>query len=461
MRRRDFLSLPLGGLAALAARPGAAQAAEPLRLGPGPHLFLDDRLIERAEGVARRIRRPRRDLAGPVVTGPEDRNFQPYISVVRDGARFRMWYNVPEDASTSHIGYIESLDGVRWIRPHRVLPDPGPIQFGAAVVDDGGRAAPGRRFKLAWWHGGGMKIAASADGLDWKLISPEVLIRHNHDINSLHWDPLRQCYLALVSLYDTGPTWSGRRRHTAMTTSRDLLNWEPIRPIITPDDTRDEGETQFYCMSGVLARGDTLVGLLKVLRDDLPANPPDGPVAGLGYTVLAWSHDGRTWTRDREPFLDRSPDRGEWDRAMAWGDCQLPVDDEVFLYYGGYRQGHKIDRFTERQVGLVRFPRDRYVAREAGEAPGTLRTPRVRLEGERLTLNAAVTAGGEIRARLLAADGQPLRGYGFEDCRPITGDGLDLRVRWPGARLPEAARKEAVRIEFRLRRAQLFALQVA
>ena len=30
---------------------------------------------------------------------------------------------------------------------------------------------------------------------------------------------------------------------------------------------------QFYSMSGVIARGDLLVGLVKVLRDDLNATP--------------------------------------------------------------------------------------------------------------------------------------------------------------------------------------------
>jgi hypothetical protein len=450
----------LAATAAIAApMPGVAQGPAALTLRPGPHLFLDDRLIERAEGVRRSVHSPRRTLSGPVVTGPEDRNFQPYVTVLRDGPRFRMWYNTPESASQSHLGYLESADGVRWERPHRVLPDPGgPIQFGAAVVDAATRDAPAERFKLAFWHDGGLKLATSGDGLSWKPFGAGVAVPHNHDINSLHWDPIRRHYLALVSLYGPGPTWKGQRRHTAMSTSKDLRSWEPVRPILTPDDARDPGETQFYCMSGVAARGDTLVGMLKVLRDDLPANPPDGPTAGLGYTVLAWSHDGRTWTRDSEPFLDRAPRREDWDRAMSWGDCQLLVGDEVFLYYGGYRQGHKLERFTERQIGLVRFKRDRYVARSAGFPAGTLRTPLVALESDRLTLNAAA-GGGEVRVQALGPDGRPLAGFGFGDCTPITADGVDLPVRWRGGTARDL-RGRSVRLEFRLRGASLFALNL-
>ena len=51
----------------------------------------------------------------------------------------------------SHIGYLESEDGVRWIRPHRVLADPSPIQFGVSVIDEGlNFRNPAERFKFAW-----------------------------------------------------------------------------------------------------------------------------------------------------------------------------------------------------------------------------------------------------------------------------------------------------------------------
>ena len=111
-----------------------------------------------------------------------------------------------------------------------------------------------------------------------------------------------------------------------------------------------------------------MVSLVKVLRDDLNCEPDKTaaelrdtrrPYAGLGYTVLAWSRDGETWKRDTEPFLDRNPQPGTWDRAMAWADDQLIVGDYVYLYYGGYRWGHKAERFTERQIGFAHMPRDR------------------------------------------------------------------------------------------------------
>jgi hypothetical protein len=97
---------------------------------------------------------------------------------------------------------------------------------------------------------------------------------------------------------------------------------------------------------------------------------------------------------------------------MTWGDCLLPVDDEVYVYYGGYARGHKVERFTERQIGLARLRRDRFVSRDAKEEGGWLRTPLVSLGGaSELTINAEVDkVNGEIRARVLDAAGRAARG---------------------------------------------------
>lgn len=436
-----------------------AGAVAPVALAPGPHLFLDDTLIASSEHVARKVASPRRDLPGPIVTGPEDRNFQPYVTVVRDprSRRFRMWYNASPGEADAGLGYLESADGVRWERPHRqLMPPPGmPFRYGASVLDEGPAVAdPANRFKLAWWMKDGMVVAGSPDGFAWKLLAPGPVLAHNHDIDGIFRDPIRNRYIALVSTYITGPTWKGQRRCTQQSVSTDLVHWEKPWLVLTPDDSKEEGETQFYCMSGVVARGGLLIGTVKVLRDELPADP-GGPRAGIGYTALAWSHDGKTWTRDREPFLPRAPEPGAWDHAMSWIDCQLPVGDDVFFYYAGYARGHKIERFRERQLGLVRIRRDRYVAREAGEEPGTLRTPQVTLGGKALTLNAEARAG-EIRCQLLDAGGKPLPGFTYAECRAISADGLELPVRWK--RGLETLKGRPVQLEVRLRQAKLYAL---
>ena len=49
--------------------------------------------------------------------------------------------------------FMESEDGIHWIRPHRVLDDPASINFGSSVIDEGPNFAL-RRFIME--PGGGM-----------------------------------------------------------------------------------------------------------------------------------------------------------------------------------------------------------------------------------------------------------------------------------------------------------------
>ena len=248
--------------------------------------------------------------------------------------------------------------------------------------------------------------------------------------------------------------------NTQQSISTNLLHWGEPWFVLTPDDRLDEGQTQFYAMDGYLRRGDLLIGMVKVLRDDLKSDsPPDPPDAyGIGYTTLAWSHDGEHWVRDREPFLDRSPQRGAWDHAHAWIDEQVPVGDEVYLYYGGYRRGHKVNRFEERQIGLAKMKRDRYAGREAGPSGGRFITPLVTFNAEVLTLNTDAPAG-EVRVQVIAPDGRPIPGFANTDCEMVRGDVLAAPVRW--ARPLSALAGKPVRLEFSLKNARLFAFGLA
>ena len=132
----------------------------PIVLNPGPHLFLDEFLVESSSNVVRRVNPPARNpaIANPIVTGREDQNFQPYLSVIRDDktGRFRLWYGArteDSNSSRSRQGYMESSDGIHWQRPHRILPFPAPIQFGVSVIDEGSNSPnAAQRFKYGWYH---------------------------------------------------------------------------------------------------------------------------------------------------------------------------------------------------------------------------------------------------------------------------------------------------------------------
>jgi hypothetical protein len=439
-----------------------ASPETPIALKHGPYLFVDDYLIAASNKVERRVNKPKRDveISNPIITGGEqgDGNTAPYLSVVRDpdSGVYRIWYNVLSNGQTGGFALMESDDGIVWKRPHRILKNPGPITWGCSVVDDGARNVPAHeRFKLCWWANGGTIIAASADGLDFHLLSPDPVIHHNHDINSLYFDSIRNQYVATMSAYVTGKTWPGTRRVTMQSTSANLRSWAEPWFVLTPVTGVDEGETQFYAMEGYLARGDLLIGMVKILRDDVNAEGvPEGGY-GVGYTALAWTRDGQHWVRDTEHFFDPDPKIGAWDHTHAWIDDQLLVGDRLRLYYGGYKNGHKHNRFVERQIGLVSLPRDRYVAREAGSETGTLRTVPLTVEDGELSVNADVR--GELRARLLDATGQPLAGFDFADCQSIHGDSLTHPICWKGDLATLTGRP--ISIEFQFHDTSLYAFE--
>ena len=91
--------------------------------------------------------------------------------------------------------------------------------------------------------------------------------------------------------------------------------------------------------------------------------------------------------------------------------------------------------------------KDRYVALSAVNE-GTLLTRPFILSSDRLTVNADATRG-EIRIRLLSAEGAPLQDVA--DAKPILGDVLAAEVHWPKSLA--AVRGKSVRLEFQLRKA--------
>lgn len=442
--------------------------------GVGPYLMLDDTLIIKHDGVSREVSHPSR-LPDPIITGYEDGCFQPWVTVTRDRQtrRFRMWYNVPAspgNADESRLAYIESHDGIHWIRPHRLCETP-PIQFGASVLDEGPDfAVANKRYKFAWWKKGGLRVAASPDGLDWTPLAPGVVVASNHDITGIDWDPIRRRYVAFLSRYDTETEWMYKGlRIPHQSVSDDLVRWKQPWPIVTPDPSAaiEKGETQFYGMSAMLARGSLLVSLVKVLRDDLNCEPDKTaaelhdtrPYAGIGYTVLAWSHDGEHWKRDTEPFLNRNARPGTWDRAMAWADDQMIVGDYTYIYYGGYRWGHKAERFTERQIGFAHMPRDRYVGFTADAARGLLLTRKAVCLASRITINARINpASGELRVRVLDDSGRPYAGMDWDDCVPIRGDRVDHQIAWK--RELAVLLDKPVQFEILLRNATLYSFDL-
>jgi hypothetical protein len=488
LRRRDFLALAAAGATSTARLRGpqlsiaavAADPVAPLSIGPGPQLVLDEDLFERFDRVERTTEVPQR-LPGPVLDSRTFGVTQPYLTVLRDPEckKFRAWYNHGPE-----IWHAESDDGTLWRSPQVVWALPR--GYGCSLVDDGPATNdPSRRFKLANWQAtrskedtpeddAGMWVGFSPDGLRWTGSThnpvlktwpegPGRFTRHGvGDTVDVFVDPIRKRYGAMPKVHalesDGWPAApkAGRafRRLVGVTHSADFERWTTPDRALVPDE-QDDGLLEFYGVGGVHARGRLLIGFARILRDDLPCNP-NGPVDGIGYSALVTSLDGIRWRRFRQPFLDRNPAPASWDHAMCWMSAVVPVGDTLHLYYGGYARGHKVAPQTERQIGMATIPVDRYAGVQARDQ-GSVTTRPFRFAGTDLSVNYR-SEQGELTVRLLDERGEAIAGFDHADCRPVRGDQISTPVRWTEP-LGEQIGK-IVQIEFRLRRATLYAFDV-
>ncbi len=504
------VSLVLGGLVVIAsARAGAPVAVavqQPVDLARGPQLFIGDHLITESDGIRKVTQHPKRTLDAPVL-GWKEHTTQPYVTVLRDAesGRFRMWYNYDIGVEAA-VAYAESEDGVAWKLPtlnllgpdnrlFKISRSPEHGSYGVSVVDDGPNApdAP-RRYKLMWWSGtsepAGGSMAFSPDGIRWtpyedNPVLPFFPFDHPKaaigvgDIVDLFHDPIRDRYGALLKLHAVeadgwraGPrAGKAYRRLVGASVSEDAMHWKEPWRVMVPEP-RDEGLLEFYSAGGTIARGPLLISFVRMLHDDYSPDTgraPEGadapgaePPPGLGYTTLATSRDGVHWQRHDDIFFDRNPQPGTWDRAMTWVGSAVPVGDELYLYYGGYARGHKVEPTKERQIGLAKMANDRFVSVESGgKSSGTLKTIPLRVSADAdaaLALNTAA-ANGRVRVQLRSPDGEILPGFTFEDCTAITSDGLKLPVRWKDRKhLPKG---QVIQIDFELTDAKLFAFESA
>ncbi len=436
------------------------------------HLFVDDVLVARKSGVVRHAHACRK-LPQPVIVSEmpweqdgDDKRVYLYGTVIRDpeSGRFRMWYN-----RLHEVLLAESDDGLHWLRPNLGLHEHAGSNANNIVLSGvhspsvayrPGAERPEFRYAMIG-AAKGYHFLHSSDGVHWERCSPQAAFTGG-DTCTLTYDARTGEYLAF---HKRSHEWRGKeRRLVYLASSRDLSTWSDPVLAVAPDEADDaqvrrEGGAyaQFYNMSAFPAGGQFL-GLLTHFRYRATAETAapgqsrqDGPID----VQLTHSRDGRNWARceDRTPVIPNGP--YPYDAGCILGAANGPVivGDECWLYYTAITGTHgaPLDR-KQISIALAKWRRDGFVSLDAEEGEGYVETVPLALSGAHLTVNAEVT--GSLRVALLNPAGQPLGGYGYEDCQALTGDSVRHAVHWSGHdRLPEQAK---VCLAFRMDRAKLY-----
>src|ERR1051325_11190970 len=342
-----------GSVAVAAGSPDGAITLDERR-----QLFLDDHLIASMQRVKRSVEQAQKFSGNPVLWPAEE--WEPemataYGSVIRDGDKCRIWYK-----SGMGVGYAESGDGIHWTRPRLGLTlvhgERSNILFtkkskteGLAelplfyelfgVHRDDRDPNPERRYKMGFldidwkykgtegnpWHKGqrrGLGVAASPDGLHWKLLNSwatEAIVD-----GATHWmwdEPRAQWVLygrTRRALPEVEAAWKTNTwfknwfsgRAVARVESPDFLQWNFTKPDTAPvaltADLDDKPGTEIYSMK-VFPYEGIYIGLVQVFHAT-----PDNSTLDV---QLAVSRDGSNFARvgERATFIPTGG-IGEWDR---------------------------------------------------------------------------------------------------------------------------------------------------
>ena len=485
-----------------------SDASAPIEVGPQKQLFLDDYLVASTTNIYRRIHPAEKSTSNPVIrqTDPwEDPLNILYGSVIRDGEKYKSWYK-----SGPGVSYAESDDGIHWVKPPLdLVPINGAktnILFRKnselkgseelpyyhelfGVHKDEREPDPSRRYKMGylsidWEYKGpregrfregqrrGLGIAASPDGIHWKLIdsfASEAICD-----GATHWmfDPALGKYVlygrtlktppeieAAWRKYDWYPAWySGRA--VGRLESSDFMHWNFTAPFSSPvvmtADLLDKPGTEIYSVL-VFPYESVYIGLVQTLLavSDVPAVDVQLAVSrdGVHFARVGDGPLGGSALASRAPFLPNGP-VGSWDRFNQSLASNPPIaeGDELRFYYAGRTYRHapydgKDSGPRAGCIGLATIERDRFVSLDASFDGGEVLTERLKLNGKRLHLNAE-SEFGEINVEAINATGQSIA-----RSKPIRCDSLDTVIEWEGGEI-----EGAVVLRITLRNARLYAL---
>jgi len=478
--------------------------AAPIDIGSRLELMVDDYLIARMEGVRLRLHHPQPREVGLVLDRPWEGSGSGYVTVIREGDLYRMWYKGSalkvRDGRllpvTDSVCYAESEDGMTWRRPnlsifeHEGSTDNNIVWRGQGdhgfcpFRDDNPACPPEQRYKAvgqgAFEDAMALWALVSPDGIHWALLGERPILRGTpfDSQNLVFWDDVREQYRAYIRDFRGGEPGVGLR-DIRTATSPDFVHWTGPRWLRypgAPDEQLYTNQVQPYYRAPHI-----FVGLparyiergwspsMEALPDqENRRNVSEAHVrfgTALSDTLLMTSRDGITFHRWDEAFLPPGPQRpGTWIYGHNFASLglvevasALPGAPNELSFWAG-------ENLWLSPVALRRYALriDGFASAHAPRSGGDLVTRPLTYARARLVLNFATSAAGSIRVELQDADGHPLEGFALSECDEVFGDEIERTVTWRGGDNDvHAVAGRPVRLRFAMSEADLFSLRFA
>lgn len=472
---------------------------EPLRLGPGAQLLLDDHLVEDRWALERVLHTPEKFARNPVLLRDKpwegDVAYRPCVIV--DDGRYRMWYQCfsftnyyGAGGPPYYLAYAESDDGYEWHKPKLDVcdgyEDTNVVYAGTHYArlqgvqvwrDDNDTAA--RRYKMICVErspssdgklASGVHLSVSPDGLSWSVHGGPLLDyhsdTHNHVVRDDEQDRwLMYCRPIVMSAVGRRyPRFQEGGRHTrrrvSVATSPDLRTWSYPRTCLLPDEI-EPNDIDSCCVFRWQSHFLMLYASME------------GEQSGTNEGRLASSADGLRWQRFHggTPFLPRGV-AGQWDEGQVIpAEGPLRQGEDMLFYYSGFSQP-QYDPGRSGGIGLATLRADQFVEQRGADRPGYLLTREFVFDGTGLQLNTirrgmqyceqAIRVEIARRPEVGAHAGhvQAIEGFMLEDCDPLRGTRTDAPVSWQGNQDLSSLRGQNVYLRFEIRNMGLFAFTI-
>lgn len=432
---------------------------DPIDIKDRVELFVDTHLIETMDGLSFKLHQP---IPREVVIRfdrPWEGPFSAYVTVVKDGDMYKMWYRGHGIKCQEVTCYAESSDGIRWVRPdlglfewegskrnNIVWMGMGTHNF-APFVDLNPNAKEDERYKAI----GGIPLRAfvSKDGIHWRMVKGEPIIMDGtfDSQNTAFWDEVKGNYVCYLRDYKDGI------RGIKRSTSYDFIHWTRPQWIGLGDTPVEHLYT-----NGIIPYFRAPHIYLAFPKRFVPdrSSLKEGHEMGLSDAVFMSSRDGLNWDRRfMEAFIRPGDDPCNWTHRSnmpAWG-IVLTGEREISIYYS---QFYFQDACCMRR-GTLRV--DGFVSVHADYWGGEFTTKPILFKGTRLIINYATSAVGHIMVELQDIEGNPIQDFTLNEAEVIYGDEIERVVFWGNRSWLGGFEGKPIRLRFHMRDADLYSIR--
>lgn len=470
----------------------------PIDVGSRLELIVDNYLIDGLIGKAElRMHHPKPQGVALVTDKPWEGNSCAYMTVIRDGNLYRMYYRGSqavytkdriEEPHPEYTCYAESPDGIIWTKPNLgLLEIAGTLDNNVIMTPEtAGRAThnfcpfidtrPGvtvsERYKAVGGLSDGLYAFVSADGIRWRRLQEQpVITQGDFDSQNLaFWDVERGEYRAYFRAFRNG-------RDIKTCTSRDFRNWtDPIFLEYSPDRISQLYTNQinpYYRAPHIFLgfptrytdRGWTestkFLPQLEYRRIRASRSQREGTAVTDGMFIT--SRDALRFSVWPESFIRPGLKlRDNWfygDNYQSLGLVETSstiegAPDELSVYVSESSMQGTSSRWRRHTLRI-----DGFVSVQAPLSGGEMITKPITFSGDQLVINYSTSAAGSIQVEIQDMSRKPVPGFSLSESEEIYGDSLEQIVLWKGGSDLGALSGKPVRLRFVLKDADLYSFR--